>query len=261
MRREVGNDLLAGLRSFVSAAYVRGTAIVFLLAAWYILALALNMAALPTPLEAFATFFADMDDGLGYHFAISAYRVVTSIALSFFLAVPLGLVLGREPRFDRWVAPLIYLTYPVPKIVLLPVIMAIFGLNDFAKILLISLVVFFQILVTARDAAKQINRAVVDSMVSLGAGRWEIYRHVVWPASLPDIFTALRIGSGTAIAVLFFSETVGSTQGLGYYLMDGWSRYAYDEMFAGIIAMGLLGLIIYTAIDLIDKKVCTWKYL
>lgn len=240
---------------------MQAAAIVFLLAVWHLTALALDMEALPTPVEAFATFFSALPDDLGMHFGVSTYRVVVSIVLSFIVAAPLGLFLGMEPKWDRFVAPLIYIVYPIPKIVLLPIIIVFLGLGDVAKIFLIVLVVFFQILVTARDAAKHINRAMIDSVVSLGAGKSEIWRHVIWPAALPNIFTALRIGSGTAIAVLFFAETIASREGLGYYLLDGWSCYRYDEMFAGIIAMGFLGLAIYAAIDLLDKYFCRWKHL
>lgn len=232
-----------------------------MLLAWHLLAVILNMPALPPPAGALSAFFSDLNSGLGMHFAVSAYRVTASIAISFIIAVPLGLVLGAEPRWDRFAAPLIYLTYPVPKIVFLPVIIAIFGLGNLSKILLITIVISFQILVTARDAARQVNRSTIDLVTSLGAGKWGVYRHVIAPASLPDITTALRISSGTAIAVLFFSETVASRKGLGYYLMDAWARYSYDNMFAGIIAMGLLGFIIYMIIDFVDKKVCAWKYL
>ncbi|MHB8829687.1 MAG: ABC transporter permease, partial [Syntrophales bacterium] len=148
-----------------------------------------------------------------------------------------------------------------PNIVFLPLIMVLFGLGDFSKIFLITLVVFFQILVTTRDAARNVSQAMILSVISLGAKRRDLYRHVVWPAIIPDVFTALRIGSGTAIAVLFFAESIASSEGLGYYLMDAWSRYAYPEMFAGIIAMGFLGYSLYMGIDFLDSKICRWKRL
>lgn len=156
---------------------------------------------------------------------------------------------------------MIYLLYPLPKIVFLPVVMILLGLGDLSKIFLITLVVFFQILVTTRDAARNVSHAKILAVVSLGAGRLDIYRHVIWPAIIPEIFTALRIGSGTAIAVLFFAESFASSEGLGYYIMDAWTRSAYQEMFAGIIAMGLLGYLLYAGLDALDKKICPWKKL
>ncbi|OAT80301.1 ABC transporter permease [Desulfotomaculum copahuensis] len=238
---------------------IKAAAVCSLFLAWHLLSLALNSPALPTPAGAFAAFFNQLPDGLGHDFLISTWRVVASIIISLFLGVPTGLWLGTDERFDRFFAPLIYLTYPIPKIVFLPLVMVLLGLGDVSKIFLITLVVFFQILMTTRDAARHVNKAMVLSVSSLGAGRLDIYRHVIWPAVLPEVLTALRIGSGTAIAVLFFSESIASREGLGYYLMDAWSRYAYAEMFAGIIAMGALGYLLYLCLDWLEKAACPWK--
>lgn len=237
----------------------RPAPVLALFLAWHLLAIVLNSPALPTPGRAFLTFFEQIPAGLWKHFLISSWRVLASIFISLFAGVPLGLWLGTEEKFNRFFAPLVYLTYPIPKIVFLPVVMILLGLGDLSKIFLITLVVFFQILVTTRDAARNVSQAMILSVVSLGAGKLDVYRHVIWPAIIPDVFTALRIGSGTAIAVLFFAESIASSEGLGYYLMDAWSRYAYPEMFAGIIAMGLLGYLLYVCLDGLDRKICPWK--
>ncbi|HOV80601.1 MAG TPA: ABC transporter permease subunit, partial [Bacillota bacterium] len=131
-------------------------------------------------------------------------------------------------------------------------------------VFLISVIVFFQILVTTRDAARQINKSMIDSVISLGAGELQIYRHVIYPSCLPKIMTSLRISLGTAIAVLFFSETVanrGGIGGIGYYVMEAWARLEGKEMFAGIIAMGIMGFVLYLFLDWLEKKCCTWEYL
>ncbi|MGC7846988.1 ABC transporter permease [Desulforudis sp. 1088] len=235
-------------------------AFLFLLGLWHVTALLLHIEQVPTPLEALVVLTKGLQGELGGHILASTARVLASILISFAVAVPLGLFLGREERWDRYAAPLIYIVYPIPKIVFLPIIFLV-DFGDGAKIFLISLVIVFQILVTARDAARKIDRAVVDSMLSLGAGKIALYRHVVWPAALPEIFTALRISSGTAIAVLFFSETICGTNGLGYYILDAWSSWLWPNMWAGVVAMGLLGYVLYTAIDQLERRVCAWKHL
>lgn len=168
------------------------------------------------------------------------------------------MALGRTPSADAIFAPVVFLTYPVPKVVFLPVLLVLLGIGDASKIALITLIVFFQILVTARDAARAIPTPSVLSVRSLGADRWQVFRHVVVPAALPEIFTALRISGGTAIAVLFFSESVAGTTGLGWYIMDAWGRVAYGEMFAGIIAMAFLGVLMYEVIEALELRVCRW---
>lgn len=229
-----------------------------LLAFWQLAALALNTPALPSPLEVVAKpemlFNADM----GRHFAVSLFRVVVSLILGAALALPLGLLLGRERTLDRLSAPLIFITYPIPKIVFLPIFMVVLGLGDLSKITLITIIIFFQILVTARDAARAVPEESVLSIRSLGAGKWQTYRHIVFPASLPKVFTALRISTGTAIAVLFLAESFATVDGLGYMILDSWSSLNYPRMFAAILALGLMGVLIYELLEFAERKMCPW---
>lgn len=229
-----------------------------LLVAWGLLAMVLDSPALPGPAAAFAEFGSTFAEDLWPHLLTSGWRVLAATALGTVLAVPLGLVFGRSPRADAVFAPLLFLTYPVPKVVFLPVLLIFLGLGDSSKIALITLIVFFQILVTARDAAKAIPPASVLSVRSLGATRMQVMRHVVFPAALPEIFTALRIGTGTAVAVLFLAESIGGNTGLGYYIVDAWGRIDYDAMFAGIIGMALLGVGLYESLEAAESRTCRW---
>lgn len=236
-------------------------AVLMLLALWELAAALMDVPYLPGPPESLAAFYQEMRTDLWTHLLVSTSRVVVGLLAALIPAAALGMLLGRVEKLDRYAAPLVYLTYPVPKIVFLPLIIALLGLGDPAKIFLISIIVFFQILVTTRDASRQVDKAVVDSILSLGAGELHIYRHVVLPACLPKIFTALRISLGTAIAVLFFSETVASRTGIGYYVMDAWARLAWEEMFAGIIAMGAMGIVLYLLLDWLERKICPWEFI
>jgi len=233
-------------------------AVVVLLLGWQLLASVVGSPALPAPVDALTEFVRTFVPDLLPHLLTSAWRALAALTLGTVLAVPLGLYLGRSPRADAIVAPLIFLSYPVPKVVFLPVLLVLLGLGDLSKIGLIALIVFFQILVTSRDAARAIPAASVLSVRSLGAGRMQVFRHVVLPAALPEIFTALRIGTGTAVAVLFLAESIAGSQGLGYYIVDAWGRIAYNAMFAGILAMALLGVALYEVLDSLESRVCRW---
>ena len=227
---------------------------------WQIAAVLLNSIALPTPLEVFSALVSGLKDDLLSNLLISTFRVVYGIALALSLAVPIGL-LSHEERVDTFVAPFIYLLYPIPHIVLLPLIILLFGIGDLSKIILIALIVFFQILVTTRDASRNISKNYIYSMRSLGAQGKDIYKHVILPASLPKILTALRISVGTAIAVLFFVESFATTKGLGYLIMDSWSRADYPDLYAAIVTMALLGFGLYIVIERVEKRLCGWVYI
>lgn len=236
-------------------------AALFLLVLWLNAAGRLNTPMLPTPQAAIrATYRLLFEGSLGGHLWVSTYRVVLSTLISLLLGLPLGLIMGHEQRIDRFLAPLIYITYPIPKIVFLPLILLFLGLGDRSKIFLITFIVFFQILVTTRDAVRKVSPETISSLRSLGGNRAQIYRYVLLPASLPDVLTALRLSMGTAIAVLFFAESFATTKGLGYFIMDAWSRAAPDEMFAGIIMMALLGVSLFIVIDLLESILCRWQH-
>ncbi|MTV47579.1 ABC transporter permease subunit [Heliobacillus mobilis] len=234
-------------------------ATLFLIAIWQVGALMVNNPMLPTPSRAIEAFFTALAGKLALHLWVSTYRVMASIIISVLVAVPLGLFLGRNRAVDRWVAPLVFLTYPIPKIVFLPIVLLFLGIGDSSKIFLITLIVSYQILVTTRDAAKSVQEADILSLRSLGGGQWDLYRHVIIPACIPDILTALRISAGTTVAVLFLVESFATAEGLGYYIMDAWSRAASADMFAGIIAMALLGFVLILLVDAAETWLCAWR--
>jgi NitT/TauT family transport system permease protein len=225
---------------------------------WQITALAINSPALPTPIASVEMLIRYAPQ-LAPQLAISLYRVVISMLLGTALAVPIGLAIGRSPRLDAVLAPILYILYPIPKIVLLPVLLVLLGLADAPKIVLITITIFFQVLVTVRDAARAVPEQAVLSVRSLGARRWDVYRHVVVPATLPELFTALRISSGTAVAILFFAEAIAGSSGLGYFIVDSWAMIAYPRMFAGIIAMAMMGVVLYEVIDALERHFTRWR--
>jgi ABC-type nitrate/sulfonate/bicarbonate transport system permease component len=233
-------------------------ALLLLLGLWEAGSLAVRSPILPDPWSVMAAFAGELPRGLAWHTVISAWRVVVSIVLAVALAAPLGLALGQMKKLDRLAAPLVYLTYPIPKIVLLPIVLLFLGLGDLSKIFIITLILFYQVLVVVRDAAGGIRPELVLSVRSLGARRRQIYRYVYLPACLPAILTALRVSTGTAIAVLFFAESFATREGLGYYIIDTWASLSYTRMYAGVLAMSLLGLALYVGLDWLESRLCRW---
>ncbi|GAB7023059.1 ABC transporter permease [Salidesulfovibrio brasiliensis] len=229
---------------------------------WKIASVALGNMILPDPLDAMGAFLSAMGTaGFWKHFAASAWRVVAAMALAWGIAFPLGLLMGSVRRLDAMLAPFVFLTYPIPKIVLLPVFLLILGLGDSSKIAMISLILGYQILVTTRDGVRAIHPKYFDSVRSLGGSRWNLVTEVLVPAALPHGFTSLRLGTGVAVAVLFFVESFATTSGLGYIIMDAWGAMDYIRMFTGILGMSLLGAVLYEAANLLEKRLCRWMFL
>lgn len=228
---------------------------------WQVLALLLNIAILPDLITVLIEFSREITASLGGHFLASLWRVIASMAIAIAVAAPLGLILGQSGALNRIFSPAIYLLYPVPKVVLLPIVILFLGIGNLSKIFVIALILFFQILVLVRDQAVAIRPELLYSVRSLGAGRRALFRFVYLPASIPAILTALRQSIGTAVAVLYVAELFATRQGLGYYIyLHGSTLFDYPKMYAGIIAMSILGLGLYFLADWLHRRLCPWQY-
>jgi len=225
---------------------------------WAAIAVIVNKPMLPTPWAVIYAFIVDLPKGLGEHILVSSWRILVSMLAAALIGVPLGLWLGQNRRWDKFVYPMIYTTYPIPKITLLPIIILFLGIGDLSKIFLISLILVFQVLVIVRDASRNIPSEYVISLRSLGAGKRQIFRYVYFPACLPATLTALRLNVAVSIAVLYLAESFATNSGLGYYIMDTWQRLAYTRMYAGVLAMSLIGALLFILLAYLEEKLCRW---
>ncbi len=196
------------------------------------------------------------------NFWISAWRLVLAILIAFATGYPLGLLVGHERRLDELISPIIYIVYPIPQVAFILMLFLIFGIGHPVKVAIVAIALFFQLLVSARGAAKQISLEYITSVLSAGASRWQVYRHVILPATLPSILTSLRVSIGLGMAFLYIAETAGAIDpvrgGLGSFIKN--SAYNTAAQFAGILAMALLGFCLYIIIDIVERIVCRWTY-
>jgi ABC-type nitrate/sulfonate/bicarbonate transport system permease component len=235
-------------------------AVLVLLIIWQMVSLVVHKIILPTPVKVAQVFVSELGNGLITHFLASLWRVLASMALAILLAAPAGLILGQSKRLNNLFSPMIYLLYPIPKVVLVPVVLLFLGIGDLPKITIIFLILFFQILVLVRDQAAALRPELIQSVRSLGAGRRALFRFVYLPASLPAILTALRQSVGTSIAVLYVAELFATQKGLGYYIyLNGSTLFNYPAMYAGVVAMSLLGLGLYFSVDWLERWLTPWK--
>jgi taurine transport system permease protein len=232
--------------------------ILTLLIIWAIVAVIVNKTLLPAPWTVFNSFFMDLSRGLGWHILVSLGRILASMLITIVIAVPLGLWLGQNHRWDKFAYPLIFTTYPIPKVALLPIIILFLGIGDISKIFLLTLILFYQVLVIVRDASHNIPAEHILSLRSLGANRFQLLKYVYVPACLPATLTALRLSVGVSIAVLYLAESFATNSGLGYYIMDTWQRLDYKRMYAGVLAMSLVGAFLFLILAIIENKLCRW---
>lgn len=235
-------------------------AVLLLLLLWQAGNRLLGDAILPAPLQVLLFFFSSLGQiQFWEHIGISFLRVSLALVLAWCTAFPLGLILGYARRVDEYISPFVFLTYPIPKIVLLPVFLTIFGLGDAPRVVLVAMTTGYQILVVTRDSALGLDRKYLDSFRSLGGSQIQLLRHVLVPAALPAAITALRVASGTAVAVLFMVESFATASGLGFLIMDAWGRGDMMEMYSGILGMSIMGVLLYEGCNLMEKRLCPWE--
>ena len=236
--------------------------IIEVLIIWELGSMAIQKECLPSPFVVITTVGNLVVQGtIFWHVLDSAKRIVLGILFGILFSIPVGLVLGYFPRVNQLLGGLFDFLYTIPKVVFLPLIIVLLGIGDLPKVFLIAMVLFFQQTVVIRDAAKKISPELTKAILVWGANNWQILWYLVIPSCLPDLMTSPRMSLGTAIALLFITENFASVTGLGYYITTCMDRRDYNEMFAAIIVLALIGLILYAGIDVIEKRICYWKYL
>ncbi len=228
-----------------------------LLIIWELISFFIKKSFLPSPVVTLS--YAGMHAGLLLKHVLAS---LTRIGLAVFFAVlfgcGIGIAIGRIEMIDKFLTPFLYTLYPIPKIAFLPIIMLFLGLGNASKVTLVALILFFQIVISTRDSVRSIHPAYFIAIKSLGSTSWQSYQHVIFPAMLPGLFTSLRITIGTAISVLFFAENYATKAGIGYYIMDSWLKLNYTAMFAGIVTISVMGILLFTAIDILEAHICKW---
>ncbi|MDP4152370.1 MAG: ABC transporter permease [Bacillota bacterium] len=231
---------------------------VLIILVWQACAALVNKSVFPAPTSVFMALF-NGSNFLFEHCAFSILRIFTGVAISLLIGVPTGILMGYFNKVDKALSPIAYFVSPIPKIALLPLIMLIFGIGEFSKIFIIVIIMIFQVIVTVRDSVKTIPEEYFIPFFTVRAPKRRIISDIILPASLPEIFTSIRIGLATAISVLFFTETFGTRYGMGFFIMDMWMRLDYPHMYLGIILLAFIGFVLTALLDYMEKLLCPWK--
>lgn len=226
---------------------------------WLALAAALQMNALPMPQTVYAAWGRALSSGITAHLAASMGRAIAGLGIALALGLALGIPLGYFKKIDRWLGPLIYFSYPVPKLALLPIVMLLLGVGEGSKITVIVLIIVFQLALSIRDAVRAVPEEDYSLLTSLGASFGQKLRHIILPGTLPAVLSSLRVSIGIAFSALFFSETFGASSGLGFYITDNQMRLDYPLMYFGILTLSLGAFALFLAVDLADRIFCAWQ--
>ena len=193
------------------------------------------------------------------HFQASFLRSVIGFFIALILAIPLGLLIGWYPLSRRLFNPILELFRNTATLALLPVFILLLGIGEISKISIVVYSCFFPILLNTIVAVNNVDPLYIKSARSMNVPTYKLFYKVVIPASLPTIFTGIRMAGSYAILVLIAAEMVGAKAGLGYFITFAQYNFYIAEMYAGIIVISLLGLIVNYSLLAVENYFSRWK--
>jgi len=233
------------------------------LLAWWALAASgiVDKVFMPGPLDVvrrLATWWGS--DGLSSDIGISIYRVCAGWALSALFAVPLGLMIGTFAPVRAMLEPLTDFIRYMPAVAFIPLVMLWIGIDESAKIAIIFIGTFFQMVLMIAENVRFVPIAQIEAAQTMGASREELVRLVIFPCAKPAVLDTLRITMGWAWTYLVVAELVAANSGLGYSILKAQRYLQTDKIFAGILLIGLIGLVIDQLFRLLHR-ICFGQWL
>lgn len=215
------------------------------------------------PLEAFdpakGSYLAWIFSGEILHDSVASLaRVVVGFLIGGGLALPLGLAMGASDRVYKLMNPLIQILRPIPPIAYIPLSILWFGLGNKPAWFLISIGAFFPVLINTIAGVRNVDGIYIRAARNLGADRLTLFRRVILPAAMPYILTGVKIGIGVAFIVVIVAEMIAVNSGLGYRITEAREYFWSDKIIVGMIAIGLLGLVIDLLISKLNNHLLRW---
>jgi NitT/TauT family transport system permease protein len=211
---------------------------------------------LPPPSKVWAEFLQMLaHDKLWYHAGITTFEVVVGFALGSLLGVVIGFVLGMAPRAEVVLSPYILALQIAPKVAFAPLFVMWLGYTVYPKILVAILIVFFPVMVNVLSAVRGVDPDMVNLARAFSASRFQVFRMIEYPSSLPQLFSGLRIGATLAVIGVVVGELVGGNAGLGYLLTYGEGQGKTSVVFVTIALLTLIGIIAYGGVVLAERRI------
>ena len=193
------------------------------------------------------------------HIWDSFLRVFLGLVLGIIFGVPLGLFMGLNRFAKGFFDPLIELYRPVPPLAWAPLIISVLGIDNVGKVFLLFMVSFSIMIISARAGASGTQLSKIHASHSLGASRWQILRYVIFPNSLPEILTGVRVAIGMCWGTLVAAEFLAGTTGIGFVENVAKKYFQYEVIWITIFVMGMLGLLFDVTLRKIIAKTTPWR--
>jgi taurine transport system permease protein len=210
--------------------------------------------------------FLDLSHGNGYrgrnvweHLGWSMLRMLVGVGAAIFLGIIVGVAMGVATRVKAAFDPILEFYRPLPPLGYYTLLIVWFGIGETPKVLLLFLAAFAPVAIGTESGIRNVRKSWTDQALTLGADRMYIFRHVMFPAALPQIFASVRLAVGFAYTTLVASELVAATKGIGWMVLDASKFLRIDVIYVGIIVMGITALLLDRIIRFLENRAVPWR--
>lgn len=212
---------------------------------------------LPSPIDVITTLYKILPE-IKTHLAVTLIEAFYGFALSIVTAIVLAVLMDNILILKKAIYPLLVISQTIPILVLAPLFAMWFGFGKFPKIIVVSLVCFFPIIVSLLEGFDSVDRDLLNLMRSMGASRLKIFTLVKFPSSMVNFFTGLKVAATYCIMAAFIGEWMGGKEGLGLYMMRAKKSIRIDKVFAVVVLVVILSMMLFKLVSMLQKSLIPW---
>lgn len=190
---------------------------------------------------------------------VSGYEFGIGFLLAMLIGIPMGVLSGWNKTFNAIVNPFISGLYVTPKVTLLPVIIIAFGIGPMSKIVIVFLMAFFPIVMSAQKAMNTLDQDLIKAARTFTASEWQIFKTIALPSTVPFLLTGIRLGIGQGLIGVVVGELFASSAGIGFQLTTDGQNLMTDRMFVGVLVITLTGILLTGILGMLERHFSSWQ--
>jgi NitT/TauT family transport system permease protein len=214
----------------------------------------------PPPSSIVAEFFRLVATGeIASHVVVSLYRIIGGFLLGVVPGIVIGLCIGmyRPIRFALY--PLIMALMPIPTLALMPIIILVFGINDFSKMITIAGSVFFPVVINTAAGVRNIDPVFIDVAKNYGAKTKDYFFKIALPGAMPVMIEGIQMGQAIALLTIVAAEMIGANSGIGYLIWTDYKAFVLKGMYVGLVLISFFGYFFSLLLRWLEKKLVPWQ--
>ncbi|MBD7944845.1 MULTISPECIES: ABC transporter permease [Psychrobacillus] len=214
----------------------------------------------PPPSAIVSTFFELATNGMLWtHVSVSLYRIAMGFLLGVIPGVVIGLLMGLYAPIRHFISPIVMAFMPIPTLALMPIIIILFGIGDFSKVVTIAGSVFFPVVINTVAGVLNIDQVHLDVAKNYGASPKNFFVKIAFPGALPVMLEGIQMGQAIALLTIVAAEMMGATSGIGFLIWTSYKAFMLKEMFVGLVLISFFGFLFSLLLRGLQKRIVPWR--